>query len=148
MAQNARIPAHQPDTENVVTNAQAGTTVWLWRGTTIAAANAMQAAMSAGGVPPNPGTVAPTDAQARRQVGGYSIPGFNPNDRLPEFTTNGNQGYLRVSEAIVAVAIDKQYLLKGSGSEGGWVVNRDAPIQQIQVARTGYVQQGPVPHGD
>jgi hypothetical protein len=70
---------------------------------------------------PNPNIGKPTDEEARAQVGEQAS--------LPELTSNP-----KIAEAfgrdnfVVAIAIKKKYLRKGSGSEGGWIFKREAPI--------------------
>jgi hypothetical protein len=150
MAQNrGNRPTRNPMSESLVRDAKPDALVTLWRGCPLAAAQAMTAAMSAGGVVANAGTAAPSEDQAKKQAGGFSIPGFTASDRLPEFTTDTTLGFLRVSEAIVVVSILRRYLTKGSGVEGGWVALPSAPLQVIEFMQTG-VQPGgrPRPSGD
>jgi uncharacterized protein DUF4157/uncharacterized protein DUF4765 len=98
--------------------------VTLWRGTTLAKANAMAAAGSAGGITADDNAPRPGYAQAQIGVGG----------QLAEFTADRGvaEGYSYKS-ALVVVRVKASYLGKGSETESGWVLLGSAPVEVIAV---------------
>ncbi|MEV6718018.1 DUF4765 family protein [Lentzea sp. NPDC051208] len=79
----------------------------------------------------SPDTVAPTEREARAQVGEYVF------GDLVEFTTNPAVA-VRFStrsasekKYVIVVRIKRKYLAKGSVSEGGWICRNDAPYEVL-----------------
>jgi hypothetical protein len=124
----------QPRREERVARARPGAKI-LFRGCQLEQGQHIEQAMTAGGQASDENCGAPTDDEARRQAGGWSIPGFSAADRLPEYTTNQSLGFLRASPYILAIEIKEQYLTEGSRAEWGWVAYPSAPLVQAKVMK-------------
>jgi len=122
-----------PTEENKVKTASPEDVVTLWRGTRPETAQRIFSTRTAGGydVSGTPGLEpgAPTEEQAIAQVVGASGQGFTKGTRLPEYTTSEHWAKNYANGAIVCIDIRRKFLTKGSGSEGGWVMFPEAPIQ-------------------
>ncbi|AKT38225.1 uncharacterized protein CMC5_023680 [Chondromyces crocatus] len=107
--------------ESEVEAASGDDTVTLGRGCNSIQLNALRGRVG------DDATTAPTDMEARMQVG--EVPVFG---ELIEFTTDpavarrfGTGGY------VITVKIQKKYLTKGSVSEGGWICRKHAPFTVV-----------------
>lgn len=95
----------------------------LWRGCRPDQFVKMLINQSAGPMPYNPNTTAPSEEQAKKQVGESS-------ESLPEFTENTTvaSSFARGGNIVGAFAIPTRYLTLGSVVEKGWVSQKDAPV--------------------
>lgn len=107
--------SHLEDQEKIVV---------LWRGCRADKLVKMVENHSAGGVPFNKDAEAPTEAQAKDQVGELaSFPEFTADPRIAQQFSKGI--------VVAAFAIPKRYLAKGSRSESGFICKADAPVRLI-----------------
>ncbi|MBQ0985974.1 DUF4765 family protein [Streptomyces sp. F63] len=129
----------QPTPESTVASLveqQSDQQVILWRGTSLARAEAMEANGSAGGGSASASTTAPDRAASQSQIG-YG-------GQLPEFTTRpGIAEGFSYKQALVVVSIAAKYLSRGSSSEDGWTALPSAPLTVLHlVDRTRGQQSG------
>jgi hypothetical protein len=122
-----------PTAENKVVSASPDEVVTLWRGTRPETAQRIHATRTAGGydtsLTPGLEPGAPSEDAAIAQVVGASGQGFSGRTRLPEYTTSEHWAMNYANGAIVCIDIRRKFLTKGSGSEGGWVMFPEAPIE-------------------
>jgi hypothetical protein len=136
---------NDPSSEMQVNAADPEDVVVLWRGTTVETATLIGTNRSAGGLDPDPDCGAPSETQARMQVGGYQGVGW---EKFPEFTTNWRIAQQFARGAVVCIWIRKKYLIKGSGTEDGWIALREAPLARVRWTRYGAAVGGRLPNAD
>lgn len=108
--------------------------VTLWRGGWVGLVDALKDEMSAGGLTADDDVKAPSDDDVKKQVGG-SQPGVKTL-KVPEFTTNPTVAWSfsgTKDSCLIAIAIKRKYLTKGSVVEGGWCCHGSAPIVGIDI---------------
>jgi Domain of unknown function (DUF4157)/Domain of unknown function (DUF4765) len=122
-----KLPAPTPqETVRQLWSSGSDDIVTLWRGTTLAKANAMAAAGSAGGITADDNTPRPGQAQAQAQIGA--------GGQLAEFTADSGvaEGF-SFRSALVVVRVKASYLGKGSETESGWILLGSAPVEVVAV---------------
>jgi len=105
----------------------------LYRGCQEKQGRLILSANTAGGEPADKNCGRPDEEQAKRQAAGFSLQGFTNADRLPEYTTDRNLGFLRASPYILTIQIEAKYLTEGSRGEHGWVAYRSAPLTNARM---------------
>lgn len=96
----------------------------VWRGCNPTKLYNMAKYGSAEGSIRNQNATAPTEEEARKQVGEIeSFPEFTLNPKIAE--QFGRRGY------VAAFEIESRYLTQGSNSESGWVAHKDAPVKLL-----------------
>jgi uncharacterized protein DUF4765/uncharacterized protein DUF4157 len=101
--------------------------VVLYRGTSMSTIDRILTNGSAGGSAANPHATAPSTRDARHQVGhGRSLPEYTCDPTVARAFSRGGGG-------IVVISVDTYYLARGSASEEGWVIARNAPVTVLAV---------------
>jgi hypothetical protein len=129
---------HPPTSQQIVQNAvQSGQhqDVVLWHGTSSETVSNVGKYGTAGGVPTkDENRPAPTEDEARRQVGGGSAHATTQADAShpKEYTTDTSiaEGF-GGNGRIMAAQVNTSHLVEGSGSESGWIMHGSAPVKLL-----------------